>query len=423
MDKLQVVLASPSDLMEERKMVAEVVKECNAKYIKRGLSIDLRMWENSLPGSNDNGPQGLIDLDLEIPESDIFICMYWKKIGTLLPEENVTGTEHELNIALESYKKSKKPDIKAFFKKVPDDIEVSVDTVEIDRIADKLKSKGLYNVFANKEELEKTINRIFEEEFIKRKLTKNIQNSKAKDLMVVSEISDLVRNLKSKNRIYLPNGYYGILDFEEETDCVRKEDVFDGQEVVVDGLSDATIVGDDAVLLARARYADVIRFENCKNLRLENLTLGHTPQKAYCTGTVLCFNNCENIELVNLRLFGCGTYGIMATDSKDILLSGSRIFECTYGGVYVSSTEITIENTMIYDCNDVFSIISGSDDSTVMMENVAIYNNSVVGTLIDMEDSWLICRGVSVYDNSYRNLTNVDISYGISLEDNEVNGK
>lgn len=419
MEKLQVVLASPSDLAEERKMISELVRECNSKYIKYGMPIDLRMWENSLPGSNDNGPQGLIDLDLEIPEADIFICMYWKKIGTILEGENVAGTEHELNIALESYKRSKKPDIKAFFKEAPADDGNKADAVEISRIAEKLQSKGLYNVFKDKIDLEKTISRIFEEEFIRRKLIKPSQSSKAKGLIPVSSTEDLVKNLKPNNRIYLSNGYYGTLEFEEITNYVKKADVFDGEEIVVDGLSNVTIIGDDSVLLARARYANVLRFVNCKNIRLENLTLGHTPQKAFCTGNVLCFDNCENIELVNLRLFGCGTYGIMATDSKDILLSGSKIFECTYGGIYVSSTEITVENSMVYDCKDVFSIISGTENSTVMLDNVSIYHNAVNGYIIDMDDSWLICRGVSVYDNLHEGLSNIEIECGLSEEDND----
>jgi hypothetical protein len=34
--------------------------------------------------------------------------MYWKKIGTKLANEDVAGTEHELNLALDSYHKRRK---------------------------------------------------------------------------------------------------------------------------------------------------------------------------------------------------------------------------------------------------------------------------------------------------------------------------
>lgn len=79
MEKIQVVLASPSDLKEERKMIKEYVDSLNPMYLKEDVCIDLRMWEDSSPGMNVDGPQGLIDDELGISTSDIFICMFWKK--------------------------------------------------------------------------------------------------------------------------------------------------------------------------------------------------------------------------------------------------------------------------------------------------------------------------------------------------------
>ena len=74
MEKIQVVLASPSDLADERQMIKDLVNSLNPLYMKNGICIDLRMWENSTPGMNADGPQGLIDMDLEITNADLFIC-------------------------------------------------------------------------------------------------------------------------------------------------------------------------------------------------------------------------------------------------------------------------------------------------------------------------------------------------------------
>ena len=74
MEKIQVVLASPSDLADERQMIKDLVNSLNPLYMKNGICIDLRMWENSTPGMNADGPQGLIDRDLEITNADLFIC-------------------------------------------------------------------------------------------------------------------------------------------------------------------------------------------------------------------------------------------------------------------------------------------------------------------------------------------------------------
>lgn len=47
MEKIQVVLASPSDLADERQMIKDLVNSLNPLYMKNGICIDLRMWENS----------------------------------------------------------------------------------------------------------------------------------------------------------------------------------------------------------------------------------------------------------------------------------------------------------------------------------------------------------------------------------------
>ena len=43
--------------------------------MKNLIFIDLRMWENSTHGMNADVPQGLIDMDLEITNADLFVCI------------------------------------------------------------------------------------------------------------------------------------------------------------------------------------------------------------------------------------------------------------------------------------------------------------------------------------------------------------
>ena len=59
MEKIQIVLASPSDLSEEREMIHRLVDEINTVSMRNEVVIDLRMWENSAPGINEKGPQGV----------------------------------------------------------------------------------------------------------------------------------------------------------------------------------------------------------------------------------------------------------------------------------------------------------------------------------------------------------------------------
>ena len=86
--------------------------------MKNGICIDLRMWENSTPGMNADGPQGLIDMDLEITNADLFcsgVCVYSNSFAGLcnqtipfglFEENNVIQSGEEFNITIFSSKKT-----------------------------------------------------------------------------------------------------------------------------------------------------------------------------------------------------------------------------------------------------------------------------------------------------------------------------
>lgn len=75
-----------------------------------------------------------------------------EKIGTKLPNQDVTGTEHELNLALDSYRKHRKPDIKLYLKSDPN-LNNEDFSKEINRVIKKIQDKGLYSHFNSIDEL------------------------------------------------------------------------------------------------------------------------------------------------------------------------------------------------------------------------------------------------------------------------------
>lgn len=419
MERIQVVLASPSDLQEERQMIRELVNSFNPLYMKNDICIDLRMWENVTPGMNADGPQGVIDIDLEIPKADLFICLYWKRIGTKLPNEDAAGTEHELNIALDSYHKRRKPDIKAFFKSVSAE-EENEDTEKIGAIAKKLQPLGLYTPFESIEGLKTTINQILQAEVMQRIKKQAAIIPEIHKYIEVSTPNDFIINLSSNNKLVLNKGYYDILDFDVQNENAKKEDVFDGKELVVSNLSNITIVGDNSTLLVRPRYANVINFCNCSNIKLIGLTLGHTPQKGSCAGSVLRFENCNNIQLDSLELFGCGTYGIELENCKNVRVNGTKIFECTYGALSINQSDIEFTNSMIFDCNKIAGCLIEAFDSQLDFNNVSIFNNYIDNYLISLESSTLFCQAVCIHSNAYARLCNEEIPFGVFLEDNII---
>lgn len=420
MEKIQVVLASPSDLADERQMIKTLVDSLNHTYMRKDICFDLRMWEDSMPGMNAAGPQALIDLDLEIPKADLFICMYWKKEGTKLPGEDVAGTEHELNLALDSYHKRGKPDIKVFFKKV-NAPEETADAVKISSIAKKLQNQSLYSSFKDSEELKDTIRTILESEVINLIRQQGPIMPDIHNYIEVTDTQGFVSNFSSNNKLVLSKGYYDMLDFEEDSpDKAFKEAVYDGNQLVISNVSNVTVVGDNSTLVVNPRYANVICFRNCSNIKLIGLTLGHTPHKSDCSGSVLCFENCNNIQLEALELFGCGIYGIEIVDCKNIKTNGTKIYECSYGALAIDNSDFEFSNSMIYDCNKTSDCLVGAKNSQLVFDNVSIFNNHIDDYVFSLECSNLFCRGVCVYSNSFAGLCNKPILSGVFEENNKI---
>lgn len=212
-----------------------------------------------------------------------------------------------------------------------------------------------------------------------------------------------------------------MLDFEREnTDNIFKEEVFDGNQLVVSNISNVTVVGDNSTLLVNPRYANVICFRECSNIKLIGLTLGHTPRKGSCMGSVLRFENCNNIQLDSLELFGCGTYGIELENCTNIRTNGTKIFECSYGALSIINSNLEFSNSMIYDCNKTVGCIIEATNSQLDFNNVSIFNNYIDNYLISLESSSLFCSGVCVYSNSFAGLCNQAIPFGLFEENNVI---
>jgi hypothetical protein len=119
-NQLRVVVASPSDVKAERKSVetvAEELQHTTAKFL--GLDLVVTRWEtDSYPGFHAEGPQGLLDPILKIADADIVVGIFWKRLGTPT-KSGQTGTEHEINTAIEAWKKKQSPHIMLYFSQRP----------------------------------------------------------------------------------------------------------------------------------------------------------------------------------------------------------------------------------------------------------------------------------------------------------------
>jgi hypothetical protein len=117
---LRVVVVSPGDVADERKVIFAVREELNKGIAKeRNCQIELFLWETDThPGFHVDGPQGLIDPKLGITNSDVVIGIFWKRFGTPT-KKAASGTEHELRLAYSAWKDKGKPQIMLYFNQQP----------------------------------------------------------------------------------------------------------------------------------------------------------------------------------------------------------------------------------------------------------------------------------------------------------------
>lgn len=120
MKPLRIVLSSPGDVPEERRIIDEVIAEINRGIAAdRDLRLEVTRWEtDAYPGFHSEGPQGLLDSILNIQECDILLGIFWKRFGTPT-KDALSGTEHEIRQAIEHWRKEGRPQIMMYFKEAP----------------------------------------------------------------------------------------------------------------------------------------------------------------------------------------------------------------------------------------------------------------------------------------------------------------
>ena len=111
---LNVFLASPNDLQEERKVTRDIIDRINRVFNRRiGWHIELLGWEDRLPGFS--RPQALIDKDVD--SCDLFLGVLWRRWGQPTGKFE-SGFEEEFTRARERKVNAGNPEIWLFFKNI-----------------------------------------------------------------------------------------------------------------------------------------------------------------------------------------------------------------------------------------------------------------------------------------------------------------
>ena len=184
----------------------------------------------------------------------------------------------------------------------------------------------------------------------------------------VTTVDQLVNELGPCRNICLAPGEYNLtkwMDTASDTDLranpyIFVDGGFDGREMIITGLEHVRLYSsageaEDVRIVVEPRYANVLSFKDCNDIRLQGMTMGHTPEQGFCTGGVVYMEDCGMMFLQNLDLYGCGTYGVTARDVEYIYASGVNIHDCSYGGMelydvgYASFNDSSIVNCREFD--------------------------------------------------------------------------
>lgn len=236
---------------------------------------------------------------------------------------------------------------------------------------------------------------------------------------------------------------------------------YDGYSLVICDLSGLTIEGVSgagAEIVTEPRCADVVRFDSCQNISLNNLTVGHTIAADYCMGGVLRFTHTDNVVVDGCALYGCGTWGVIADECRQMQILESKIYDCSVGAIQLGGChDVRVDGCEIFECNGIASgllelwqceqvafinshihdnkeapmlVITRDSSKDVYMGGLLVENNDFVYALYSAEDNPIIFSNSDIsqsnripggFKGSHPNLLPAVSPEGKVLEDDDIN--
>lgn len=144
---IKICIASPGDIILERKIVREVCSGINDGILPNdyGVEFNVTKWENSLPA--DTTSQGLIS-NLAA-EYDIFVCIFHQKTATFSDQKASDAMAAFLS-AYDSWKSLEKPYMLFFFKSDNASPEEKPQSKTVQALKEKVRNNDniIYNEFS-----------------------------------------------------------------------------------------------------------------------------------------------------------------------------------------------------------------------------------------------------------------------------------
>ena len=154
MKKKNIFLASSSELKDDRQQFEIFINRKNKEWHSKGVFLELIVWEDFLDAFSQTRLQD--EYNKAIRESDIFLMLYFTKVGKY--------TEEEFETAFGQFKSTNKPFIFTYFK----DAEISIGSLDKSMLSllnfkERLSDLGhFFTVYKNIEDLQLKFNQQLE---------------------------------------------------------------------------------------------------------------------------------------------------------------------------------------------------------------------------------------------------------------------
>ncbi|MFB6306509.1 MAG: right-handed parallel beta-helix repeat-containing protein, partial [Flavobacteriales bacterium] len=150
-------------------------------------------------------------------------------------------------------------------------------------------------------------------------------------------------------------------------------------------------------ILHSSIMADVITFEHCEELKIDDLRIGHDRKKGPCEYAVTVFEDCNEVMIDNCEFFGSGAEGIKTEECKNMDIYNTEITDCSYRPVNIlTSKNIKFKDCRINNNPSVFSSFTISKSDKIAIKNCMIRNNEMKrGPLVFSEKS----NDISIIDS------------------------
>ncbi|MCL1905463.1 MAG: right-handed parallel beta-helix repeat-containing protein [Clostridiales bacterium] len=196
----------------------------------------------------------------------------------------------------------------------------------------------------------------------------------------VSTAEEFINALSSNTKILLNPGIYNFssLAGADKNKQIYWGKVFDGYELFLDGIHNLTIEGagkDPSTLIVSPRYAFVMKFINSTDINIINIKAGHT-EEGYCEGGVFAFYSCSDIKIDNTHMYGCGTEGLQLYGVRNMTVTNSEIYECTYYIMTVEDCENIFFDNCLFRDNEMFDLVNIYNTSNLSINKSEFRNNN-----------------------------------------------